>query len=179
MLKCHDLASKGKNEVPRNPNHTASHRKKLFYSLDRPASKVEMLLTTPTSLQASWFLQVERSASQDYTLCVCVFMGFLVVLSPFIICVYGVSCALSAKAKILASLVSTQMWWGQEQSIKPAHLSPSRKVREGLADVLSMHEMLTNQILLFHFATVATPWLRYSCIYTSCMSPALSGNSAL
>ena len=48
-----------------------------------------------------------------------------------------------------------------EQSIKPDHLSPSRKVREGLADVISMHEMLTNQILLFHFETVATPWLQY------------------
>ena len=37
---------------------------------------------------------------------------------------------------------------------------PSQKVREDLADVVSMHEMLTNQILLFHFETViATPWL--------------------
>ena len=42
--------------------------------------------------------------------------------------------------------------------IKPDHLSPSRKVREGLADVISMHEMLTNQI---HFETVATSWLQY------------------
>ena len=40
-------------------------------------------------------------------------------------------------------------------SIKPAHPSPSRKVREGLAHVISMHEMLTNQILLFHFEPVA------------------------
>ena len=24
-----------------------------------------------------------------------------------------------------------------------------------------LHEMLTNQILLFHFETVATPWLQY------------------
>ena len=40
-------------------------------------------------------------------------------------------------------------------------LTPSRKLREGLADVLSMHEMLTNQILLFNFETVATPWLQY------------------
>ena len=31
----------------------------------------------------------------------------------------------------------------------------SRKVREGPADVISMHEMLTNQILLFHFETLA------------------------
>ena len=34
-------------------------------------------------------------------------------------------------------------------------------MREGLADAHSMHEMLTNQILLFHFETVATPWLQY------------------
>ena len=27
--------------------------------------------------------------------------------------------------------------------------------------LVSMHEMLTNQILLFHFETVATPWLQY------------------
>ena len=40
-------------------------------------------------------------------------------------------------------------------------LSPSRKVREGLTDVNSMHEMLTNQTLLFIFETVATPWLQY------------------
>ena len=33
-------------------------------------------------------------------------------------------------------------------------LSPSRKVREGLAD----------QILLFNFETVATPWLQYQYI---------------
>ena len=39
-------------------------------------------------------------------------------------------------------------------------LSPSRKVREGLADVI-MHEMLTDQILLFHSETVATPCLQY------------------
>ena len=44
---------------------------------------------------------------------------------------------------------------------KPDHLSPSRKVRDGLADVISTHDMLTNQILLFHFETVATPWLQY------------------
>ena len=30
-----------------------------------------------------------------------------------------------------------------------------------IADVISMHEMLTNQILLFHSETVATPWLQY------------------
>ena len=42
-----------------------------------------------------------------------------------------------------------------------ARPSSPRKVREGLADVISMHEMLTNQILLFHFETVATPWLQY------------------
>ena len=35
------------------------------------------------------------------------------------------------------------------------------KVRESLTDVSSMHEMLTNQILLSHFDTVATPWLQY------------------
>ena len=42
--------------------------------------------------------------------------------------------------------------------MKPDHLSPSRKVREeGLAEsVISMHEMLTNQILLFNFETVAS-----------------------
>ena len=40
-------------------------------------------------------------------------------------------------------------------------LSPSRKVkvREGLAAVISMREMLTNQI---HFETAATPWLQYA-----------------
>ena len=38
--------------------------------------------------------------------------------------------------------------------------SPSRKVREGLADVISVHEMLINQILLFNFETVATPSLQ-------------------
>ena len=47
----------------------------------------------------------------------------------------------------------------QELVYKPDPLSPSRKVREGLANVISMHEMLPNQILLFHFETVATPWL--------------------
>ena len=35
------------------------------------------------------------------------------------------------------------------------------KRSESLADVISMHEMLTNQILLFHSETVATPWLQY------------------
>ena len=40
--------------------------------------------------------------------------------------------------------------------------APSRRVRDGLADVISMHEMLTNQILLFHSETVATPWLQYA-----------------
>ena len=40
----------------------------------------------------------------------------------------------------------------------PDHLLLSRKVREGLADVIS-HEMLTNQILLFH---CETPWLQYN-----------------
>ena len=32
-------------------------------------------------------------------------------------------------------------------------LSPSREVREGLADIISMHEMLTNQ---FHSENVTT-----------------------
>ena len=32
--------------------------------------------------------------------------------------------------------------------MKLVPLSPSREVREGLADVISIHEMLTNQILL-------------------------------
>ena len=54
-----------------------------------------------------------------------------------------------------------QYWLYITYSIKPDHLSPSRKVREGLADVISTHDMLTNQILLFHFETVATPWLQY------------------
>ena len=36
-----------------------------------------------------------------------------------------------------------------------------RKVRKGLADVTSMHEMLTNQIILFHSETVAILWLEY------------------
>ena len=37
-------------------------------------------------------------------------------------------------------------------------LSPSRKVTESLADVISMSEMVTNQ---FHSETIATPWLQY------------------
>ena len=40
-------------------------------------------------------------------------------------------------------------------------LSPSRKVRDGLANVISMHGLLTDQILLFNFETVPTPWLQY------------------
>ena len=32
-----------------------------------------------------------------------------------------------------------------------------QKSEKGQADVISMHEMLTNQILLYHFETVATP----------------------
>ena len=43
--------------------------------------------------------------------------------------------------------------------IGPDHLSPFRKVREGLADVISIHELLTNQILLSSFETVATPYI--------------------
>ena len=43
----------------------------------------------------------------------------------------------------------------------------SRKVREALADAISMHEMLTNQILLFCFETVSTPWLQYVRLITS------------
>ena len=42
-----------------------------------------------------------------------------------------------------------------------ARLSLTLQVRESLADVISMHEMLTNQILLFHSETEATPWLQY------------------
>ena len=46
----------------------------------------------------------------------------------------------------------------QSQFIKLDHLSPFRKVREGLAGVISMHvRMLTNENLLLHFETVATP----------------------
>jgi len=37
-------------------------------------------------------------------------------------------------------------------------------MREGLADVISVHELLTNQILLFSFEKVATPWLWYESI---------------
>ena len=37
-----------------------------------------------------------------------------------------------------------------------ARPSLTRNVREGLADVISIHEMLTNQILLFHFETAGT-----------------------
>ena len=40
-------------------------------------------------------------------------------------------------------------------SIKPDHLS------ERGSSSISIHEMLTNQILPFHFETVATPWLQY------------------
>ena len=35
------------------------------------------------------------------------------------------------------------------------------KSERDLADVISMHEMLSIQILLFCFETVATPWLQY------------------
>ena len=42
-----------------------------------------------------------------------------------------------------------------QSSMKLDPLSPSRKVREGLAD----------QILLFNFETVATPWLQYQYIH--------------
>ena len=40
---------------------------------------------------------------------------------------------------------------------------PSLRLAPGcLASTLvSMHEMLTNQIILFNFETVATPWLQY------------------
>jgi len=31
----------------------------------------------------------------------------------------------------------------------------------GLADIISMHAMVTNQILLFNFETVAKNWLQY------------------
>ena len=40
-------------------------------------------------------------------------------------------------------------------------LLPSRRVREGLVNVTSMHGLLTNQILLLNFETVPTPWLQY------------------
>ena len=40
-------------------------------------------------------------------------------------------------------------------------LTLQKSEREGLPDVISMHEMLINQILLFDFETVATPWLQY------------------
>ena len=43
----------------------------------------------------------------------------------------------------------------QSQSLKPDHLSPSRQV-------ISRHELLTNQILLFNFQAVATPWLSWA-----------------
>ena len=49
----------------------------------------------------------------------------------------------------------------EENREHPSLVDLSRKVREGLADVISIHEMLTNQILLFDFETVATPWLQY------------------
>jgi len=42
-------------------------------------------------------------------------------------------------------------------------IRPSRslftELREGLADVISMDEMLTNQILPFHFKTVAAQYM--------------------
>ena len=44
--------------------------------------------------------------------------------------------------------------------IKPDHLSPSRKVREDLADDISIHEMLTNQILPFQSESVATQYVQ-------------------
>ena len=40
-------------------------------------------------------------------------------------------------------------------------------LQEGLADVISLHEMLANQILLFHSETVATTWLQYARFSTS------------
>ena len=42
--------------------------------------------------------------------------------------------------------------------IEPDPLSPFRKVREGLADVISVYKFLNNQILRFSFELVATPW---------------------
>ena len=52
---------------------------------------------------------------------------------------------------------STPSLSGQTLSHPPAGL----KVREGLAAVISIHELLTNQILLFNVETVAAPWLQY------------------
>ena len=40
-------------------------------------------------------------------------------------------------------------------------LSTHLALQNGLADVISIHESLTNQILLFHSETVATAWLQY------------------
>ena len=45
------------------------------------------------------------------------------------------------------------------QSLIRPSLSPFTEPREGLADVISMDEMLTNQILPFHFKTVAAQYM--------------------
>ena len=41
--------------------------------------------------------------------------------------------------------------WNLVYQARPSLTLQIRKVKEGLADVIGMREMLTNQILLFHF----------------------------
>ena len=46
-------------------------------------------------------------------------------------------------------------WLWASLSKQTMLFSPSRKVRESLADVISLHGLLTNQILLFHLRHTA------------------------
>ena len=52
-------------------------------------------------------------------------------------------------------------------------------MREGLAAVISIQELLTDQILLFNFETVAVPWLQYVrllfCMASVCKTTILDG----
>ena len=84
-----------------------------------------------------------------------------------IYCIAGTTCAVhieDCEGWWLSGCCSSvvERWWFQHGtpspsihyvpykihlSIKPDHLSPSRKVREGLAIVIRMHGFLTNQIL--------------------------------
>ena len=56
-----------------------------------------------------------------------------------------------------AVLGYTGMFNTQPPSLSSQTISHSPEVREGLADVISMHRL---QIPLFHFEAVATPWLQ-------------------
>ena len=58
----------------------------------------------------------------------------------------------------LGDLIYLIFCWCEYESLEQDNLSLSIKVRDGqvgLADIISMHAMVTNQILLFNFETVA------------------------